>query len=105
MRGLRKSLGAEDTKAVAMEHAEAIKGLTLEALPHSPPAPEGSSDAEQLQWRIGFERKMLAVADTMLQLELALADGDLETAQDLYRAAGGIKKEGHETYDPDDEDE
>ena len=105
MRSLRHSLGSEDTKAAALEHAEAIKGLTLKALPHCPPAPEGFSEAEQLKWRVDFERKMLAVADTMLQLELSMADGDLQAAQDLYRTAGGIKKEGHDTYDPEDEDE
>lgn len=104
MRAIRRSLGAEDGQAASMEHAEAIKDLALQAVPHCPAPAEGLSELEQLQWRVDYQRKMLAVADGMLQLQLAVASGDLEAAQNLYRSVGGIKKEGHDTYDPEEDE-
>jgi len=103
MRAMRRSIGAEDGRMDTIEHAEAIKGLALKAVPHCPPAAEGLSEAEQMQWRVDYERKMLAVADGMLQLQLAMTNGDIPAAQELYRSVGDIKKEGHDTYDPEDE--
>lgn len=99
MRALRRQLGEEGDKAEAMRHAETLKDLALQALPHCPAPKDGLSAAEQLAWRVGYERKLLQVADGMLQMQVAIQEGDLEAAKNFYRIAGEKKKEGHDTYD------
>ncbi len=105
MRALRKSLSNPERKAESTEHAQAMMQYALEAMKYCPPAPEGFSPTEVVKWKVDFQRKLLSVCDHMLQIELALAEGRIQDAQNLYRAVADIKKEGHETYDPEDEEE
>lgn len=103
MRALRKTLGDPAKAAEGMKYAEGMRNAILEALPYCPEAPEGLSKLEQVKWRVDYQRKLLAVADGTLRLELALAEGNHADAKEIYKALGGIKKEGHDTYDPDEE--
>jgi len=103
MRALRKTLGDPEKAADGMKYAEGMRSSALEAMPYCPEAPAGLSKLEQVKWRVDFQRKLLAVADGTLRLELALAEGNQEDAKEIYKALGGIKKEGHNTYDPDEE--
>lgn len=103
MRALRKTLGDPEKAEEGMQHATGMRNAALQALPHCPEAPQGLSKAEQVKWRVGFQRKLLAVCDGTLRLELALAEGRQEDAKEIYKDLGGIKKEGHDTYDPDEE--
>jgi len=103
MRALRKTLGSPEKAEEGMQHATGMRNAALQALPHCPEAPGGLSKAEQVKWRVDFQRKLLAVCDGTLRLELALAEGRQEDAKEIYKELGGIKKEGHDTYDPDEE--
>ncbi|MDA0667805.1 MAG: cytochrome b562 [Planctomycetota bacterium] len=103
MRALRKTLSDPEKAAEGMKYAEGMRNSALEAMPYCPEAPAGLSELEQVKWRVDFQRKLLAVADGTLRLELALAEGKQEDAKEIYKTLGGIKKEGHDTYDPDQE--
>ncbi|MHC4823689.1 MAG: hypothetical protein ACYTEP_06690 [Planctomycetota bacterium] len=103
MRALRKSLGDPARDGESVHHAQGMMKSALEALKYVPEAPEHMSGADVVQWRVDFQRKMLSVCDHLLQVELALAQGRHEDAKMLYRAIGDLKKEGHDTYDPDEE--
>ncbi|MFK5955378.1 MAG: hypothetical protein QM477_02925 [Planctomycetota bacterium] len=103
MRGLRKTLGKPDKTEDGMAFATGMRHAALEALPLWPDAPQGLSKSEQVKWRVDFQRKLLAVCDGTLQIELALAEERPEDAKAVYKTLLGIKKEGHDTYDPDEE--
>lgn len=103
MRALRKTLGDPAKAAEGMEYAKGMRIAILEGMPFCPDAPANLSELEQVKWRVDFQRKLLAVADDTLRLELALAEGNQEDAKAIYKSLGGIKKEGHDTYDPDEE--
>ena len=103
MRAMRKSLGDPQRDAESISHAKGMMKNALEALKYVPEAPENLAGADVVQWRVDFQRKMLSVCDHLLQIELALAQGRHEDARLLYRAVADIKKEGHDTYDPEEE--
>lgn len=103
MRALRKTLGDPAKAAEGMKYAEGLRTAILEGMPYCPDAPAGMSELEQIKWRVDFQRKLLAVADGTLRLELALAEGNQDDAKEIYKSLGNVKKEGHDTYDPDEE--
>lgn len=103
MRAMRKSLGDPQRDEESVGHAQGMMKNALEALKYVPEAPEGMGGVDRVQWRVDFQRKMLSVCDHLLQIELALAEGRREDARLLYRAVSDLKKEGHDTYDPDEE--
>jgi len=103
MRALRKTLGSPEKAEDGMAYAAGMRKAALLAFPLCPDAPQGFSKAEQVKWRVDFQRKILSVCDGTLQLELALAEGRMEDAKTIYKSLSDIKKEGHETYDPDEE--
>lgn len=103
MRAMRKTIGDPTCGTPNTRHAKAMMELCLKAMKHVPEAPEGMSEIEQVKWNVDFQRKMLAVCDTLLQIQNAVAEKDMEMSKKLYRAMGDIKGEGHDTYDPEDE--
>lgn len=105
MRSLRRSVGDPEKAAENLELLRGMQKSALEALPLCPEPFQPLSDLEQRAWRIGYERKILAVADGLLQLELAIAEGRFDAAKEIYSHLGGLKKEGHDTYVPEEEEE
>lgn len=103
MRAMRKTIADPKATAANTKHAKAMMGLCLDAMKHVPEAPAGMSEVDQVKWRVDYQRKLLAVCDNLLQMEVAVAEGDTDRAKSLYRSVGDIKGEGHEIYDPEDE--
>lgn len=103
MRAMRKTIGDPTCAGPNTRHAKAMMELCLKAMKHIPEAPEGMSEVDVVKWNVDYQRKMLAVCDNLLQLQIAVAEKDMEMSKQLYRAMGDIKGEGHDTYDPEDE--
>lgn len=104
MKALRRSVGDAAKTADNLTLVRGMKAAALESLPLCP-EPFTPMDATQKEvWRIGFERRMLAVADGLLLLEQALIEGRLEDAKKQYEAMGKLKKEGHDSYIPPEEE-
>ena len=104
MKALRRSV---TDAAKAADNAAMVRGMkdaALAALPLCPePLKPAADDKEKALWRIGFERRILALADGLLTLEQALVEGRLEDAKKQHEALGKLKKEGHDVYVPDEE--
>ncbi|MDA1266903.1 MAG: hypothetical protein O2816_17620 [Planctomycetota bacterium] len=77
-------------RACAMIQEGAHAGFSL--------APKAPADADENQWRIGYQRTMLAVLDAALECELAVHAGDAEGVAAAYKKMGEHKKAGHDTY-------
>lgn len=105
MKGLRRSVADPAKAAANITTVRGMKEAALAALPLCPEPFTPMSDTEKTVWRIGFERKMLQVADGLLQLEQALVEGRFDEAKKQHEALMGIKKEGHKAYVPPEEDE
>lgn len=104
MKALRRSVADPAKTADNLTLVRGMKTAALESLPMCP-EPFTPMDATQKEvWRIGFERRMLAVADGILQLEQALVENRLEDAKKQYEAMGKLKKDGHDTYIPPEEE-
>lgn len=104
MKGMRRTITEVEKTA---ENLERVRGMQAAALTSVSLCPEPfvpMSDAEKVVWRIGYERKMIAVLDGLLQLELALVEGRHEYAKGIYSQLTGLKKEGHDTYTPPEEE-
>ena len=66
------------------------------------PDPFEEVDAVGLaKWQTGFKKGQLAVCGTLVDLELALAEGRLEDAKELYGRLNDIKGNGHDKYGPE----
>jgi hypothetical protein len=105
MKVLRRAVADPAKAAENIALVQSMKDAVLAALPLTP-QPFMPLDATQTAlWRIGFERKMLGVADTLLQLEQALVEGRFEDAKKGYESLTKLKKEGHDTYVPPEEEE
>ena len=95
-RAMRKMVGDPATnkaallRACAMIQEGAHEGYSL--------APKAPADADANEWRIGYQRSMLAVLDAALECELAVHKGDAEAVTAAYKKMGEHKKSGHDAY-------
>lgn len=105
MKGLRRSVTDPAKAAANITTVRGMKDATLAALPLCPEPFTPLSDNEKVVWRIGFERKLLQVADGLLQLEQALVEGRFDEAKKQHEALMGMKKEGHKAYVPPEDEE
>ncbi len=105
MKALRRSV---DSPEKAADNLTRLRDMQVAALTARGLCPEPFtplSDVEKVVWRIGFERKMLAVTDRLLQVEQAIVEARFADAKALYSELTALKKEGHDTYVPPEEDE
>ena len=105
MKGLRRSVTDPAKAAANITTVRGMKDAALAALPLCPDPFAPLSDTEKVVWRIGYERKLLEVADGLLQMEQALVEGRFEDAKKQHEALMAMKKEGHKAYVPPEEEE
>lgn len=104
MKAMRRTVQDPEKAGEHIARLREMQAAALESFRHCPEPFTPLSETEQIVWRIGFERKMLAVADGLLRLEQALVEQDFEAARAIYSEVGGFKKEGHDTYTPPEEE-
>ncbi|MBT3711398.1 MAG: hypothetical protein HOG19_18280 [Gammaproteobacteria bacterium] len=103
MRSVRKSIPDVKLHPQCLEDVQAMQQLAIDALPYCPEY-SGEAGIEQEKYKINFKRRLLVVADTLLELELALHSQNIEAAQEFYQRLKYAKKESHDVYDPEDEE-
>ncbi len=102
-RAMRKlSRDPVGNKEALLRAVGAIEEGALTAYRLPPPAPEGENPEA---WRIGFRRQLLQLLDAALAAELAVHEGDAEALAAAYKAISGAKKEGHDRYQEDEDDD
>lgn len=99
MKEMRKMLGKPEQKAellalVAKMEASALACVTL--LPE--PAAPLTDPVALATWRIDYQRRMVTVYDTLLQLELTVHKDDADGAKELYKKLGEQKQSGHDAF-------
>ena len=104
MRAVRKSIPEVEQHAKCIKDIQAMQQLAIDALPYCPDYP-GEAGLEKDKYEINFKRRLLNVADTLLELELALHGGDIEAANAHYKSLRNAKESSHEIYDPEEEDD
>jgi len=104
MRAVRKSIPEIEQHAKCIKDIQAMQQLAIDALPYCPDYP-GDAGVEKAKYQINFKRQLLTVADTLLELELALHKGDIEAANAHYKSLRNAKESSHEIYDPEDDDD
>ena len=102
MRAARKLIDAVEQHPQCIVHIQRMQQLALDALPYCPKF-SGEDNLEKSKYEINYKRRLLVVADTLLELELALLQGDTEAAQEFYQRLRQTKKDSHGIYDPEDE--
>lgn len=104
MKAMRRSVADPEQVAANLERVRGMQAAAVSSFGHCPQPFTPMTDTEKVAWRIGFDRKVLAVADGLLQLELALVEGRLEEAKEIHSQLTGLKKEGHDGYTPPEEE-
>lgn len=104
MKAMRRTVQDPAQAAANIARLREMQAAALEALQHCPEPFIPLSETEQVAWRIGYQRKILAVADGLLELELALVEERFEEAREIFSRLLGLKKEGHDTYTPPEEE-
>jgi len=101
MRALRRGVDKPDKSAEMIEIVQAMQQASLAAFPLCPEPLEEVDAAGLAKWQTGFKKGQLALCGTLVNLELALAEGRLEDAKELYGRLNDIKGNGHDKYDPE----
>ena len=102
MRAARKLIEDIEQHPQCIVHIQRMQQLAIDALPYCPEF-SGEDSLEKSKYEINYKRRLLVVADTLLELELALHQGDTEGAQEFYQRLRQTKKDSHGIYDPEDE--
>ncbi len=98
MKGIRKMLSKPDQKDAAVKLCQEMQAAALVGF-QNPPKPEAELDGDALvEFSADFRKRMLTVCSTLVDLEVALAKGDADSAKTIYRTLGKQKKEGHDAY-------
>ena len=98
MKGLRKLLAKPEAAEQAIAMCVEMEASVIEAFMNPPKSPDGLEGAELRAYQADFKKRMLSVAGTLIDLELAFDKGDAAAAKTLYRSLGSRKKEGHDIY-------
>jgi hypothetical protein len=104
MKALRRTVQDPQKAAENIVRLREMQAAAVESFAHCPEPFQPLSEQEQVLWRIGYQRKILAVADGLLELELALVEQRFEEGREIYTRLTGLKKEGHDTYTPPEEE-
>lgn len=99
MKELRPLIGDPKTheKALVAKLHE-MQAAALSAVANPPAAPEGFREGGEFTWRIGYQRKVLELADALFECESGVFRGRAEEVKAAYDRANEIKKLGHDTW-------
>ena len=99
MKALRRMIGKEDKQADALKLCAELQAASLASLAFEPEMTRAIDDkVARTESRVGYQRRMVEVYDTLLQLELAFTKGDDAQQKELYKALGKQKQSGHDAY-------
>ncbi len=98
LKALRKLMRDPAKKDEALAAVREMEAAVLVGLANVPEPLEKLEGSALLAHDVEYKRRMAAVYTTLLDMELALDEGDSDALKTLYRALGGQKKEGHQIY-------
>lgn len=102
MKAMRRMLGKADQQGDLLALVTKLQGAARECFVLLPEQTTPIEDPKALaEWRIGYQRRMVEVYDTLLQLELAVYQGDADKVKELYQSLGAQKTSGHDAYQAD----
>jgi len=87
-----------EERQVMLETVHRMQAAALRAIQNPPGLPEGFPEEGGFVWTIGFQRKVLTLADALFELELGIHRGRASEVQAAYEKLGTIKGEGHDAY-------
>lgn len=99
MRKLRPLL--EDPAAnreVMVATLHEMQAAALSAVANPPAPPEGFPEGGVFTWRIGFQREILKLADSLFECENGVHRGRADEVQAAYDKANETKKLGHDRW-------
>ena len=94
MRTLRRGVDKPEKSAEMIVVVQAMQQSSLTAFSLCPDPLEEVDAIGLAKWQTGFKKGQLAVCGTLVNLELALAEGRLEDAKELYGRVNDIKGNG-----------
>lgn len=95
-RGLRRP-SADDLPAY-LSAVEQLQALTVETKTMTPPMVETLPEGERAAFLLAYKKKQLDTLRTLIEMEEALLNSDLEKAAELYDQLKKHKSEGHESF-------
>ena len=99
MRSMRRMLGKAEQKDAALELVGKLQVSAVACFDILPATTKEIEDPKaKAESRIRYQRRMVEVYDTLLQLELAFHQGDADKQKELYKALGKQKQSGHDAY-------
>ncbi|MGF1484158.1 MAG: hypothetical protein ACFBZ8_07335 [Opitutales bacterium] len=102
-RTLGRSLRRPDSADLAalLEAVHQLQLLTVETKVMVPKKVETVAEAERAAFVLAYRQKQIATLMTLLELEQALLEGDVEQAAEIYSAVRTHRSEGHAQFQDD----
>lgn len=98
MRTLRKGLGDPAKKDDTIALLQGMQRHASTAMLSEPHAPKDKSGKDLALWYCGYRKQLVRVLDTLIDVEMAVHEGDAEKAKAAYKSLGQMKKAGHDEY-------
>lgn len=98
MKKLRRSLRKDDELEASLAIVVEMQKAALDSKSETPPMIDKISEGDRASFAIGYRKEMANLVRTLLDMEIALLDGDSDKAQSIYESLKEIKKVGHEHY-------
>ncbi|MBT3339689.1 MAG: hypothetical protein HOM34_07000 [Planctomycetes bacterium] len=105
MKSLKGVLGDATKTDKAMSILQSMEVAAMDSYRFTPDAPAELKGNDLRAYNTGFRKGMLAIAMTVVDMELAVLDGRNADAKKGYQQLSRVKKGGHKKYKPEDEDE
>jgi soluble cytochrome b562 len=108
MRVLNKALNSADpavAKSDCLAAIQKMQVLAVEGKALTPASIAKLSDAERPAKLVAFRSDLAGAIETMLQIERAILADEWPRAKELFQHMRDQRKEGHEKYNPDEDEE
>ena len=104
-RALRRQLRDASRNEESLEMLQGLQRLAATALREAPRRIEHVDEDDRPRFLLDYKRKMIEFYVAMLEAEEALLAGDNDKARAAYKKMGKLKREGHEAFQEEDEEE
>jgi soluble cytochrome b562 len=98
MKVLRRALRDPEKNPSSLDHIDAMQRAALAAKTQQPPMLESVPGEQQGELLTKFRKRMVQLLQALLNLEMAVLDGDNEAAQKIYKTLSELEEQGHDEF-------
>ena len=98
LKKLRKTVKDPAQNKESLEILAKFQQATLASKSQTPAKAKNVPEAERAKFLAGYRKEMAMLLQHLLQIEVAIVDGDNAKAEELFKGLKQIEDDGHEKY-------